>query len=747
MKRIGTLFLALTLWFSAKAQFNIGFELSDHIPVVVNADTLGMAWAGGLNNPQFSSIDLDFDAQGIKDLFVFDRDGNLVKGFVFDPVSGTYSWKPYIETAFPKLYNNFMLLRDYDGDGKEDIFASNPNLTFAAYRNVSDTSLAFEKFKDVLQASNPGHGIVHMNVKDHSMPILEDVDGDGDLDIMYPVQLPPIDCTVFTLFSNQSMEEYNVPDSLEFRVTDRCWGKITPAGFMIGEWRPYDCDTTCNQNDGQRRDIVQSQAMHDLNGDGKKDLLINFSHYDRLHAHYNVGSNEEGVVDLSLSDYDFPSYGQPVRMANEACPYFIDVDHDGFEDMLIANNQINTYNSFEIDTSEARLVDQLYLNTGSSNAPSFELEKKGYISGQMVDVGFYSLPVFADLNGDDLPDMVIGNQGYNSYGGSIPAMLSYYENVGSEGHPVFEWVTHDFAGVSELDLRLAHPAFGDLDNDGDLDLVVGDKDGHLQYFKNKGHPTSPDFHFNEANFQSIDVLDDAHPQFFDMNKDGLPDLIVGDAYGWIHYYENDGIVQGDPVFDSDPTIEKMGGIFLFVSDGGNSTPYFTRDLDSLHNLYCLVSAESGRINVYGPITDISGTFNLADSIVVEASGTAITGANLTGDFRDELIIGQRSGGVYFMHRTKDINIGVSDPVTNRSDLKLYPNPTSESTILEMHTISGGQAQLQVTDISGKVMMSTSITASNGFFRENLDLRDYPSGIYLVSMIYNDSVSWAKLIKE
>jgi hypothetical protein len=57
------------------------------------------------------------------------------------------------------------------------------------------------------------------------------------------------------------------------------------------------------------------------------------------------------------------------------------------------------------------------------------------------------------------------------------------------------------------------------------------------------------------------------------------------------------------------------------------------------------------------------------------------------------------------------------------------------------------AKMQVLDLQGRVLLSKSIQSNGLFFEENIDLRDYPSGAYFVSVIENDSIAWAKLIKE
>lgn len=74
-----------------------------NIPVVRSSgDTMKLAWCGGLNNPQFSNIDLNND--GIKDLFIFDRTGNRVLTFLGHGTANTvdFTYAPQYESGFPK---------------------------------------------------------------------------------------------------------------------------------------------------------------------------------------------------------------------------------------------------------------------------------------------------------------------------------------------------------------------------------------------------------------------------------------------------------------------------------------------------------------------------------------------------------------------------------------------------------------------------------------------------------------------
>ena len=104
--------------FSQQKYYDFGFE-RDLTPQVTtdNGHILKFPWAGGMNECQFSAIDLNFD--GIKDLFVFDKSGNRILTFLNNGTAGQpdYIYAPEYEQYFPALHD-WATLIDYNKDGK-----------------------------------------------------------------------------------------------------------------------------------------------------------------------------------------------------------------------------------------------------------------------------------------------------------------------------------------------------------------------------------------------------------------------------------------------------------------------------------------------------------------------------------------------------------------------------------------------------------------------------------------------------
>ena len=163
-----------------------------NIPVVNAQKTvLQNGFAGGINAGQFSNG--DFNNDGRADIFVFDRIGNvgsvfLATGSVTAPI---FVYSPEISAALPTL-NYFALVRDYNGDGIPDIFTYYDGAVqgIQVYRGaivkgvLQYTIVNTNYSNNVLNYMDNAGNRINIYVNSTDIPVLDDVDGDGDLDIL-----------------------------------------------------------------------------------------------------------------------------------------------------------------------------------------------------------------------------------------------------------------------------------------------------------------------------------------------------------------------------------------------------------------------------------------------------------------------------------------------------------------------------------------------------------------------------------
>ena len=202
--------------------------------------------------------------------------------------------------------------------------------------------------------------------------------------------------------------------------------------------------------------------------------------------------------------------------------------------------------------------------------------------GQPIDVSGYSVPSFALWDGDDLPDLIVGEGG-----GSGDGKVRVYPNIGSACSPAFQdWFYAQAAGAD-----LAVPASGCMgcfprvvywDDDARKDLVVGQANGMVTVFLNVNTDEVPEFDAGTP-LQvgapwakvDIDVGNRACSTIADWNRDGRKDLVVGAYDGFIHVFLNEG-THFAPDFRAEVRVQKQSGGDLAIP-GARSSPV-VRDL-------------------------------------------------------------------------------------------------------------------------------------------------------------------------
>jgi parallel beta-helix repeat protein len=155
-------------------------------------------------------------------------------------------------------------------------------------------------------------------------------------------------------------------------------------------------------------------------------------------------------------------------------------------------------------------------------------------TGTDVDVGSYASPAWGDIDNDGLDDLIVGNGFGNVY---------YYHNEGDGSFEDRGRLTNE-TPVTTIGNHIGthcNPFVIDWDQDGDLDLFCGTTlSGHIYYMTNNGDDVfTGRGRVTEGGFTPLNPGSKSAPFFLDWNGDGDKDLIVGNYWGDVKYYEND----------------------------------------------------------------------------------------------------------------------------------------------------------------------------------------------------------------
>lgn len=719
-KRISVIFFIL--WSAmANAQLPVG---RDTITVIESGNVLKCAWAGGLNFCMASHIDLDMD--GKQDLVMFDKSNTFAYGIFrcFINKGGTgevkYIYDAQYNNKFPWV-EQWAYFFDYNNDGKADLFTYVLG-GIKVYKNTSTPgNLSFQLRKQVIKSNvNPTASPIWGNIFSSpvSVPGFSDIDGDGDLDILTFSSTG----VKIEYHKNLCIEKGLNADSLDFELNEYSWGDISENNCMVSLNQPIA---------GEGSDIEFQKVYHagsclmciDRDNDGDQDLVMGDITCSTVHYCENGGS----ITNALITDTTklFPNYPakastQVIRMNTFPCTYYLDINNDNKRDLIASPNS---------PTSENFTSVWYYQNTSPTPTANFSFVKNNFLQDEMIEVGEGAYPCVIDIDNDGLLDLLIGNHGYYTVNTNL-TRITYYRNIGTTAQPSYSLITRDYAGISSYvttyTLSGLVPAAGDIDSDGDYDLLLADLYGKINWLENTAGPGNPcNFSVFHNNFFSTGQSS-PYPQVIDVNRDGLLDLLVGIRNGKLAYYKNIGTSTAPSysmITNALGNVNVKGDPQLYTTDG--STAPFMYDEGGNYKLLC--GSINGRIFLYDNIDgNLTGNFNRIDTNVNKINDgphSTLQYVDINGDGKRDLIVGNHGGGLTFY--SSKAPIGINELAQEQNLISIFPNPANDVIEIRAENNYAGKLMVEITDILGKTLASHS--SSSGYMKINCS--NMSKGVY------------------
>jgi hypothetical protein len=728
------------------------------VVILRNGNPIANAWAGGFNNPVFSEIDINGDS--LKDLFVYDKAGWKAMVFLNTGTIGhpSFTYAPQYERMFPTTLRDWAVMRDYNHDGVSDIFGNSIDAAINVWKGytLNDGYLAYTQSYHDLQYTQLGGGTNSIaRMWTFADNVFMDINGDGDLDILSPDINGGIS---LNYYQNVAVDSGYSPDSLNFILGTGCddqnWGKfnedVNDCGISLISCKK-DLPVS-EQPQNTPRDLRHQGGaccgFHYRNNSNLVSLIL----ADILCPTTKFLENGGDTTEAAIVAYDtiFPRYDVPVYTPIAPCAFTVDANNDGFEDLLFAPFATN---DIQEGQSEDVNVVLYYQNKGVDSVNLFHYVSDTMITGG-VDVGSESHAVFFDYNSDGLMDIVVGNYGQFSQSGYPTSYLALYENIGTASAPKYQEANTNWNNLSSYQLNGIYPAFGDLDGDGHPDMLIGDSYGYISFFHNAGTTTASYPSMTEPDWFGINVGANAAPFIYDVNGDGLNDIVIGSKNNNIFYYWNFG-TSTNPMFSPDSVNTAFGNIQVYDHTVAGPPPGYATPIISVENGQTVLytGSQLGWIYKYAVNADSLryGTFAMLDTSVLGTKPglrSTISISDINNDGMNDYLTGNIRGGINLYSDANWGNVPVISSINeiapDKAQLQIYPNPSKDNVVCRLSQGDAALVSAQLYDLLGNVI-SVPVSRPNNTTL-TLSVSGVAEGIYVIQardsqgMLYQDKIS-------
>jgi hypothetical protein len=579
---------------------------------------------------------------------------------------------------------------DGDGDGDLDVFAEAPLSLIRYYRNdgtpaAASFTLAADTLKDV--AEQP------IFADRQNIPALADLHCTGRLGLFLGTLAGRL-----VYYAHAGLDGRGVP---RFRREDDFYQGIEIVGDF-GKRSPA----------GASRHGANAITFTDLDRDGDLDLFWGDFFSPSLYVIENTGTCAEPQLER-IADVFPPT--EPLMTSGYNVATFGDLDADGDQDLLVGV----LGGAF---SSTQNAADNLYFFE-NEGAEGFALRTQRYVSS--IDVGEESIPAAADLDADGTLDLVLGNK--IDPADPRSAALYRFTNEGSSTAPVLR-----LTDVAYLDLdpeiRYSYaPAFADVDADGDLDLFVGLWTGAVAFFRNEGTSEAPVFTRVDEAYVQIDGSQ-AAPAFADIDADGDLDLFVGEAFGTLNFFRNEGRAAA-------PAFSLVSEVYQDLRPGNRSVPAFW-DAEADGDLDLFVGTQAQGLVFYrNEGTPQEAAYVQDAAALPEVPAFAAPAfVDLDGDGDADLLLGGEGGGLVYLEneqRGTSIELPTDQRAGVLQEVHVYPNPSRGRTTFAFTLRRPARVRLAVYDLLGRrVAVVFDAARPGGRGTVTLDAGRLHSGVYV-----------------